>query len=204
MVTSRHRRAYHRLMSGIKFAQYHNQKLTHMILTCNHDDIRKLTNDVTNLTKRIRREYSLFEYFRVNEFKNDIYHSHLACRTQYIPQDELSISWEAVSGNPVTYIKSIHNKRQASYFLKYLSYQGVTWGYSDNWVFKHFLDTWQYVKADASNLNHALNIWDFILSRYDKAPSAYEVHKLIIEDELRPLSSNHNGRLTDYVGVHVF
>ncbi|GAI70826.1 unnamed protein product, partial [marine sediment metagenome] len=77
--------------------------------------IRWVRKKFALLTKRIRRQWTPFEYFAVPEFtKQGAIHLHLLLRCPFIVQDWLSRQWEQLTGAKVVWIKPILKTHSAA------------------------------------------------------------------------------------------
>jgi len=84
-------RLYQRLMSGIQFAQYRNERLRFMTLTSSPESNPDLLNrHFEVLVKRIRRKFGLFEYCKIRTPESQGGVIHCCFRGKFIPQKWLS------------------------------------------------------------------------------------------------------------------
>lgn len=163
------RRAYHRTMSGYKFAEYLGSRLRFMTLTTsNKGSERSLSNDLSILVKRIRRRYNRFEYIRVRTDEgNGVLH--LIYRGGFIPQSWLSSQWKNIH-----YSWNVDIRDTQRYHLKYVINQylagqsgferySTTW----NWVFPGYVAKWNQFKKWYRNV--AVDLWDKYLYKMAKS-----------------------------------
>lgn len=85
---------------------------------------------IPELSKRIRKGYTEFEFFRVLEAtKKGWPHYHLVTRSPYIPQGELSSIWNELTGAWIVDVRALHRRTNAYwYVVKYLGKQAhIPW-----------------------------------------------------------------------------
>ncbi len=166
MPNPRQRKAYQRMISGIKFANFHNKKLILIILTSQTADLQQITYDFTKFIKRMRRLYESFEYFAVREFKAGKYHIHLLVRSSFIPQEILKAVWYETSGYSIVYVRDVYSPNIAGYLIKDLYKDMTSYGYSRGWVYPGFIRDWERCKRRADTLVEAILDFEQILKEY--------------------------------------
>jgi hypothetical protein len=154
------------LFSGIKRALACGERLRFMTLTsAPWSSILELARHFNILTKRIRRKFGKFDYWRIltNEGFGVL---HVVYRGSYIPQAWLSMAWAEIHGAPIVDIREIKDtpKRVARYVVgHYLSHQTFErMSYSWRWVFKGFVTYWKRLLSFFS-FKEAKCSWDWIL-----------------------------------------
>jgi len=139
------RRAYQRIMSGYKFAQYSHERLRFMTLTTSNEgkenDIKK---DLNTLVKRIRRKYGFFEYVRIrtNEGNGVL---HILYRGTFIPRKWLQNQWTDIHSSWNVDIRDTQRYHCSYMINQYLCGQSsfICYSMSIGWVTKGFVKTWK-------------------------------------------------------------
>lgn len=161
------RRAYQRIMSGFKFAQFLHCRLRFMTLTTSNEgrdnDIQR---DLIVLVKRIRRHYGRFDYVRVKTDEgNGVLH--LIYRGSYIPQKWLSQQWVDIHKSWNVDIRDTQRYHCSYVINQYLAGQSqfVRYSMTMKWVFRGFVSYWYQVKRQFGCVE-GLDVWNKILHRY--------------------------------------
>lgn len=78
---------------------------------------------VSELAKKVRRDYSEFEYLRVTELTRGGWpHYHLLVRSPYLPQPKIKSIWKDLTGATIVDLRKVQNKLDTFFYLvKYLS-----------------------------------------------------------------------------------
>ena len=161
-------RAYHRILSGLKKANYNNKRIRFLTLTTsNIVHYPDLKNDFQVLVKRIRRKYGDFEFFRVktSEGFGVIHLVYWGC---FIPQKWLSYTWLDIHNSPIVDIREIDNKLKnvARYIVsQHIAGQEklIRSSWSWHWVYPRFVRDWKnilnkYVRS--KGIVYCVNLWD--------------------------------------------
>lgn len=139
------RRAYHRILSGFKIAQFYQHRLRFMTLTTSREgSYRDLKEDTNTLIKRIRRRNRVFEYFRVrtNEGNGVV---HLIFRGSYLSRAWLKAQWEDIHNSWNVDIRECQRYHQKYVVNQYICDQeGYTrYSMSGLWLPKGSLRVWK-------------------------------------------------------------
>jgi len=165
--TKKQRRAFQRILSGLKRSQYLGQPIRFMTLTSALQGRWLFLNrDFSVLVKRIKKHFGQFDYFKIktNEGNGVL---HVLYRGGYIPQKWLSRNWEQIHGAKIVDIRLFRSggKRLARYISsQYLAGQTgfVRMSWSWKWVAKGFVKVWYHlIKTFGYKL--ALAKWDIFL-----------------------------------------
>jgi hypothetical protein len=171
--TPKQKRAYHRLLSGIKRGEAFGERIRFMTLTSAPGSERKrLNKDFAILVKRIRRRFGRFEYWKIrtNEGHGVI---HVVFKGPYLPQRWLSDQWLEIHGAPIVDIRQFRfgSRRLARYLVgNYLckqTFERMSWSW--NWVFWGFVSVWRKL-IEELGYPKALEYWNWILSLKDPPP----------------------------------
>lgn len=171
--TSKQKRTYQRLLSGVKRALNANQRVRVITLTsaAGADTSpwggRILSKRWQVLRKRIQKQYGHLEYFRLrtNEGNGVL---HIVYRGTYIPHSFIKRNWSEIHGAQIVFIQALYgrSKRIAGYLAShYLAghrrfmRQSWSWG----WVFRGFVKVWYRVRARSSDLYSAVVQWNILL-----------------------------------------
>jgi hypothetical protein len=144
-------RLYQRLISGIQFARYRNEKIRFMTLTSSPDsDPSQINRHFENLVKRIRRKFgrNSFEYCKIRTPEGQGGVIHCLFRGVYIPQSWLSDNWNIIHKASIVDIREMYGERGiASYLMGYLGHHSeYHMGFSRRWVFPGFVREWKRIK----------------------------------------------------------
>jgi hypothetical protein len=151
--STKQKRAYHRVKSGVRLSSLLNIPIQHWVLTTsNQGKHRNLSSDYQALRKRVKRKFGIdLSYFcvRTNEGNGVL---HLVIRNKsFIPQRWLSKQWSEIHQSPYVYIKR-PPKHIANYVVsQYVSaqdssYQRCSW--SQSWVCQGFVKIWNDIKQE--------------------------------------------------------
>jgi len=164
------RRGYHRCFSGIKKAEYMEERLRLLTLT-NKTWNTRLNQDFQAFKQRIRRAGYKFEYWKCKTSEGGGV-LHIVYRGDYIPQAYLSEMWYQITGD--SYVVDIREidlkdgKRVARYVVSQhlsggqgTSYVRSSWSWG--WVCKGFVKKWKEiisVYADMHGIKYCIDVWD--------------------------------------------
>jgi hypothetical protein len=160
------RRAYHRIISGYKYAHYLGGQLRFMTLTTSNEGADHVMKDDFNaLVKRIRRHYGCFEYVCVRTSEgNGVLH--ILFRGGYIPRTWLKRQWEELHRSWNVDIRSTKRHHLSYVINQYMCGQDYFERYSVSmrWVHRGFVKIWKgfcrwYYKE-------RLELWDDYLYNY--------------------------------------
>jgi len=142
------RRAYHRIMSGYKMAQFSKQRLRFMTLTTSNEgrdnDIKR---DFNVLVKRIRRHYGRFEYIRVRTSEgNGVLH--VLYRGTFIPRSWLKKQWSDIHASWLVDIRDTQRYHCSYIINQYLCSQSsfVRYSCTTQWIFRGAVKQWTALK----------------------------------------------------------
>lgn len=78
---------------------------------------------VSELARKVRKDYSEFEYLRVTELTRGGWpHYHLLVRSPYLPQPKIKSIWKGLTGATIVDLRKVQNKLDTFFYLvKYLS-----------------------------------------------------------------------------------
>jgi hypothetical protein len=169
--STKQRRAYHRIMSGYKFALFLGKRIRFMTLTTSNEGRdRDIGNDFKILVKRIKRKYGEFEYIRIKTSEgNGVLH--VLFRGSYIPQRWLSVQWSDIHFSPVVDVRDTRRYHCSYVINQYLTGQSLFERYSSSlhWVFPGYVAKWEHFKFSFSRDEWIVH-WDCYLRNvaYDK------------------------------------
>lgn len=162
------RRAYQRILSGLKKAAYNGETVRFATLTtADGVEYDRISNDFSKLAKRARRRYGKFEYFKIRTSEgNGVLH--VLVVSPYIPQTWLSYNWLDIHDSPIVDIRSVENreKQVARYIAsQHLAGQDlyVRSSWSWGWVFKGFVKKWKEILDlyyDSRGIKYCIGVWD--------------------------------------------
>lgn len=183
--STKQRRYFQRLLSGIKAAEFRGEVVRFLTLTSSSSsDVSELNKHCEHLVKRIRRGYFLseeerrrrkyigkivrFEYCKVatNEGYGVL---HIIYLGEYIPQEWLSRTWKELHGAEIVYVERLYggSKGIARYLAtQYLSLQNATYtriSYSSGWVCRGFVKRWRHLWEVLDNRKSVLEYWECLL-----------------------------------------
>jgi hypothetical protein len=160
------RRAYQRIMSGYKLANYFGQKLRFMTLTTSKEGYgNDIKTDFNILVKRIRRRYNRFEYVRVKTSEgNGVLH--ILYRGTYIPRTWLKDQWEDIHKSWNVDIRSTQRHHCKYVVNQYMCGQSefVRYSMTVNWVFRGFVKIWTAFRK--WYYDKRFELWDRYLYNY--------------------------------------
>lgn len=184
--STKQRRYFHRLLSGIKVAEYRNEIVRFLTLTGSlQSDASKLNEHCEHLVKRVRRGYFLseeerkrrkkwghkvrFEYCKIETDEgNGVLH--IVYWGEYIPQKWLSETWNELHGAKIVYIEKLYgNSKGIARYLatQYLSLQNAMYtrmSYSQGWVCRGFVKRWRHIWEILGKKKSVLAYWEYFLS----------------------------------------
>ena len=140
------KRAYHRLLSGLKRAKALGKTVRFMTLTSSpKSDWREINAHFQVLRKRIERSFGKIDYikFRTNEGHGVL---HIVYVGPFIPQRWLSRNWEEIHGAKIVDIRKVKGEKRIARYLisNYLVTQTfVRMSWSWGWVFRGFVGLWK-------------------------------------------------------------
>lgn len=161
--SKKQKRCYHRILSGLKRADFKGDHVRFITLTSSDVSSYALLNrHFETLKKRIRRKFGRFEYVKVRT--NEGYGVlHILYRGSFISQKWLSYAWADIHFASIVWISKVRGsvKRIARYVVgQYVAGQSFlrmscSWG----WVCRGFSRRWiLWVKA--WGFKEALERWD--------------------------------------------
>jgi hypothetical protein len=163
--TKKQRRAYHRLLSGIKLAESRGVQLRFLTLTSSpSSDWTSLNQHFQALVKRIQRRFGFkLQYWKIktNEGNGVL---HIVFKGRFLPQKWLSATWLALHGAKVVDIRQFRfgSRRLARYlvsnYLAKQSFERMSWSWG--WVYRGFVSDWLRIVSGANSLKEALALWD--------------------------------------------
>lgn len=179
--STKQRRAFQRILSGIKRANNEGKRLRIITLTSSVEKRSKqheMGKAWQVLRKRISRQFGMsIEYYRLrtNEGNGVL---HIIYKGGFIPQRWLKNAWNEIWESPIVFIQALRGeKRLARYLVTHYmaghSYQGVfvrgswSWG----WVFRGFVRTWRRVLSTSVDMQTAIYTWNVLLRT--RNPGAY-------------------------------
>jgi hypothetical protein len=167
---SKQKRAYHRILSGLKKQAILGKRIRFITLTtANYVDYLKLNAHFQTLRYRINRKFGKMEYFKVktNEGNGVL---HIVYAGNYIPQNWLSQNWaELHGGSCVVDIRALRgsNKQLARYLVsQYVAGQSfIRNSWSWGWVCRKFAYFWERMKFRYENYSKEklFSKWDEFL-----------------------------------------
>jgi hypothetical protein len=166
------RRAYHRILSGLKRQRALRHKVRFITLTTvPGTELDAVGAWWQTLRKRITRKWGIrLEYWRLktNEGNGVL---HILYSGPYIPQSWLSRAWGEISGAKIVDIRAIRGEKRLTRYLigQYLAsqeddyriYTRQSWSWG--WCFRGFVGIWQRLVAKSGSLGEALRVWDTML-----------------------------------------
>jgi hypothetical protein len=165
--STKQRRCYQRIMSGIALAKFKNRRIRFFTLTTSDNSKRGLQEDFRVLKMRIKRKFGAFEYLRVktNEGNGVIHLLYWGC---YIPQRWLSTNWDNIHQSPIVDIRAIDRIRNLGAYIvtQYLCDQKtsfIRYAWSWAWVYKGFVGNWKKITREYIFKN-AVEAWNRHLS----------------------------------------
>ena len=169
--SSKQRRAYYRIMSGYKMAQFCTDNLRFMTLTTSNEDRAKILKvDFNVLVKRIRRRYRRFKYVRVRTTEgNGVLH--ILYRGSYIPRNWLTKQGEDIHSSWNVDVRDTHRYHCSYVINQYLCGQSCFKQYSMtwSWVFKGFVAKWRAFCVWFPDKK--ISLWNDYLYRYSVSVS---------------------------------
>lgn len=167
--SKKQRRAFQRILSGLKRSHYMGQPIRFMTLTSADRSRWHLMNrDFQVLKQRIKRKYGVFEYHKIRTNEgNGVFH--ILYRGCYIPQQWLSNQWREIHNSSIVDIRLFREggKRLARYLsAQYVAGQSfIRMSWSWRWVCKAFVTVWHGL-ISMYGYCEALRRWDLFLSSY--------------------------------------
>ena len=144
--SKKQKRAFHRLLSGLKRARALGKTVRFMTLTSSPTSKwRKINPHFQVLRKRIDRNFGKIDYikFRTNEGHGVL---HIVFVGPYIPQGWLSRNWNEIHGAKIVDIRKVNGEKRIARYLisNYLVTQTfVRMSWSFGWVFRGFVGWWK-------------------------------------------------------------
>lgn len=146
-MSSKRKRAFHRLVSGLTRGRSRGELMRFLTLTTGSggSDLR-LRRDFQLLRRRIERTFHFKpEYWsiRTNEGNGVL---HIVFKGRYVPQKWLSKAWSSIHGACIVDIRALHGRtrRIANYlvtqYLGHQSFERMSWSWG--WVFRGFCGLW--------------------------------------------------------------
>ena len=165
------RRCFQRIMSGLYFARIKNTDVRFITLTTSKQGAsNSVYRDFRMLKYRIKRNFGLFEYLKVNT--NEGYGViHLVYKGAYIPHKWLSHAWQDIHQSPIVDIRFMRggsNGLGRYVVSQYLSDQRtsfIRYSWSWGWVYCGFVKYWKKITKEYF-FKDALGMWHKHLSGY--------------------------------------
>ena len=168
--TTKQRRTYQRLLSGITRANNERRKLRVITLTSSLEK-RACQSEMGKawqvLRKRIDRRFGMsLEYFRLRTSEgNGVLH--IVFKGGFIPHSWLKNAWNEIWKSPIVFIQAVRGeKRLARYIVTHymaghrgFMRQSWSWG----WVYRGFVRTWRSICQSSVDMSSAVNMWRIIL-----------------------------------------
>jgi hypothetical protein len=166
------RRAYHRILSGLKRQRALRRRIRFLTLTSPlESSMEELGRRWQTLRKRITRKWGIkLEYWRLktNEGNGVL---HILYAGPYIPQSWLSRNWEEINGAWNVDIRALRGEKRLTRYLigqylsnqeeDYMIYTRQSWSWG--WCFRGFVGIWKRLVAKSGSLGEALRVWDAML-----------------------------------------
>jgi hypothetical protein len=178
------RRAYHRILSGLKRQKVLRRKIRFLTLTSSPaSNWDQLNAHWQTLRKRIMRKWGIkLDYWKV---KTDEGYGvlHILFTGPYIPQSWLSAQWDQIHGAEIVDIRAMRGEKRLTRYLigQYLAgqeedqvidgkwvrriYTRQSWSW--DWCFRGFVGIWKRIVAKSSSLTGALRVWASMLRARD-------------------------------------
>lgn len=171
--TTKQKRTYQRLLSGIKRQQNAGRRIRIITLTSPPDaDTSPWGGKILSkrwqvLRKRIEKQYGKVEYLRVrtNEGFGVL---HIVYSGPFIPHSFLKRNWTEIHGAKIVFIQALRGKSKriagylASHYLAgHRSFMRQSWSWG--WCFRGFVKVWYRIRGNASDLHEALAVWNILL-----------------------------------------
>lgn len=170
--SSKQKRGYHRILSGLKKQAILGRQIRFMTLTtANYRDFPMMNRHFQTLRYRIDRKFGKMQYFKTktNEGNGVL---HIVYAGNYVPQSWLSRNWaELHGGSRIVDIRALKGstKRIARYLVsQYVAGQSfIRNSWSWGWVCKGFVYTWERLKFRYENYSREklFSEWDKFLYR---------------------------------------
>ena len=165
--SSKQRRCYQRLRTGITYNNANGNVIRFITLTTSKETTSDIQRDFRILKMRINRKYGRFEYIRIrtNEGRGVL---HILYVGTYIPQIFLSRVWNDIHKSPVVDIRAVNRIRNLGAYVvsQYLSTQRtsfVRYSWSWGWVYKGFVGYWHKIRREYFFKN-PIEMWNKHLS----------------------------------------
>ncbi len=175
-LTAKSKRAYQRVISGVK---KNPNKIRFLTLTSSPDSPDDIQKSWHTLRARLDRRGLAQEYIRVLEYtKKGRKHLHVLFRGDYIEQATLSAWWNEIHRAKIVDIRLVRMnrgvKKVASYMAKYCSKENagrLSWSWG--WVWKGFCRDWtiykrwwrQFIERPGkTTFRNCIDGWDWILT----------------------------------------
>jgi len=171
--SSKQKRFFHRLMSGLTRAMHKRDRVRFLTLTSAvGSDRSRLSKDFQVLRKRIEHAFGfLLQYCKINTSEgNGVVHALFV--GSYVPQEWISKAWSEIhGGSMVVDIREVRLRKKSdvksmgrylvSQYLARQSYERMSWSW--RWVFRGFVGVWRGL-VSRYGLKDALNKWNHLLS----------------------------------------
>lgn len=149
MSTPKHRRCFHRIMSGLELGG----ELRFLTLTSSPDAPCDIQRSWRKLYMRLKRRGLISGYIKVPEqTKSGLQHIHIIYRGCYISQAYVSAMWQKIHKSKVVDIRMVKlsgtKAKVANYLAKYMSKESAgRYSWSWYWVWPGFCRHWQLYKS---------------------------------------------------------
>lgn len=166
------RRAYHRILSGLKRQKVLRKTLRFITLTSSDDSVfLEMNANFQALRKRIMRKWGIrFEYWKIKTTEgNGVLH--ILYSGAWIPQSWLSRNWDEIHSAKIVDIRMVRGEKKLTKYLisQYLADQEFQYytrqSWSWEWCFRGFVGVWKRVLKvkEAETLGQAIHLWDAVI-----------------------------------------
>jgi len=160
------RRAYQRILSGVKYHHSKGDILRFMTLTSSPEAVNDISYDFKRLKQWIRRRFPEFEYIAIktSEGNGVIHILFVGC---YIPQRMLSNIWASIHHSPIVDIRMVHANNGlvryvvSQYCAGQSKFERYYWSWG--WVQKGFVKIWRMI-VYMFGYRKGISIWDKLMS----------------------------------------
>jgi hypothetical protein len=145
--STKQKRAYQRLLSGLTRAKTLGKKVRFMTLTSSpRSSWNELNSHFQVLRKRIERIFGKMDYmkFKTNEGYGVL---HVVYAGSFVPQRWLSRNWNEIHGAKIVDVREVRGENRLARYLisNYLVTQTfVRMSWSWGWVFRGFVSLWKW------------------------------------------------------------
>ena len=173
--SSKQRRSYQRLLSGLRHHQARGEIVRILTLTSvPGTSWRDLNSRFQVLRKRITRKYGKLDYWKLRTYEGPgAGVLHVIYVGPWIPHSWISRVWGEIHGAPIVYIQQLKkrygSKRIARYMItNYMQHHEVSrQSWSWGWLFRGFVGYWHRIVRRSPCLYDAIGTWTRILVKED-------------------------------------